>query len=142
MIFVDANILLYAEDTSNSHHQIAKNWWDEKLSGDDPVYLCWAIISAFIRLATSSRIFLRPMTVSDATQRVESWFEQPPVRLAVPTKGHWKLFSSLLTEGQATGNLVTDAHLAALAIQYGCTLYSSDADFSRFSQLKWCNPLK
>ena len=141
MILVDANILLYAEDALHPRHEAARTWWDEKLSGSGPVCLCWTVLSAFIRIGTSPRVFERPLDLQQATQRVQSWLDQPCTRIVRPTEGHWNMFQRLLTEGQALANLVTDAHLAALAIEHGCVLVSTDSDFSRFPKLKWINPL-
>ena len=141
MILVDANILLYAEDSRSRNHKRAKQWWDTQLSGTIPVCLCWTVMNAFIRIGTNTRIFERPLAINEAISRVQSWLQQPCTRVVVPTEDHWDIFKKLLAEGQATGNLVSDAHLAALAIEYGCELYSTDSDFSRFPKLKWRNPL-
>jgi toxin-antitoxin system PIN domain toxin len=142
MILVDANILLYAEDESSEHHRIAKTWWDQKLSETFPVCLCWPTINAYLRISTNSRVYQNPLTLDQATKRVESWMKQPCVRLIHSTPAHWEIFRKMMKEGQARANLVPDAHLAALAIENGCVLYSFDADFSRFPDLKWKNPLK
>lgn len=142
MILVDANILLYAEDALNLQHDKAREWWDATLSGAAPVCLCWPVVSAFIRIGTNPRVFKNPLSLKQASARVDSWFKQPCVRMVEPTDRHWPIFKKLLLDGQATGNLVTDAHLAALAMEYGCQMVSADADFSRFPKLKWYNPLK
>jgi toxin-antitoxin system PIN domain toxin len=142
MILVDANILLYAEDQLNPQHEIAREWWDEQLSGAAPVCLCWTVLCAFIRIGTNPRVFERPLTLKQTVTRVQSWLDQPCTRLIYPTERHWTVLQSLLTEGQALGNLVSDAHLAALAVQHGCTLMSTDSDFARFTRVKWKNPLK
>lgn len=142
MILVDANLLLYAEDALHPHHEKAREWWDARLSGAAPVCLCWTVLLAFIRIGTNSRVFAKPLSLEQATDRVGSWLKQPCVRLVSPTDRHWEIFRKLLNEGQATANLVTDAHLAALALEYGCELMSTDSDFSRFPRLKWKNPLK
>jgi uncharacterized protein len=141
VILVDANILLYAEDSLSPQHEVAREWWDAQLSGASPVCMCWTVISAFIRISTNSRIFAEPLSLKAAVARVQSWLDQPCVRLISATERHWLIFQNLLLEGQALGNLVTDAHLAALAMQHGCTLISTDADFARFSKLRWTNPL-
>ena len=141
MIMVDVNILLYAQDRLNSHHTVAKSWWDKQLSGTSPVCLCWTVISAFIRIGTNQRVFARPLSLQEATQRVQSWLDQPPTRLIRPTEKHWDIFQDMLLGGQAVANLVSDAHLAALAIEHGCELHSTDSDFARFPKLKWKNPL-
>lgn len=142
MNLVDANILLYAEDAVSPHHEKAREWWDGQLSGAAPVCLCWTVVSAFIRISTNPRVFETPLSIKQASSRVDSWFKQPCVRMVTPTDRHWEIFRKLLNEGQATGNLVTDAHLAALAMEYGCQIASADADFARFPKLKWVNPLK
>jgi toxin-antitoxin system PIN domain toxin len=142
MILVDANILLYAEDSLGSDHEKARAWWDEQLSGGDPVCLCWEVILAFIRIGTNARVFKRPLAVREAVSRVQSWLDQPCVRIVRPADRHWAVLQELLMSGQAAGNLASDAHLAALAMEHGCTLCSTDSDFSRFPKLKWVNPLK
>jgi toxin-antitoxin system PIN domain toxin len=142
VILVDANILLYAEDKLSPQHEAARTWWDAQLSGSSPVCLCWTVISVFIRIASNSRVFENPLSVAQTIKRVQSWLDQPCVRLIEPTDRHWPVFQLMLTEGQALGNLVMDAHFAALAVQHGCELMSTDMDFARFPRLKWANPLK
>jgi toxin-antitoxin system PIN domain toxin len=142
MILIDTNILIYAEDSLSILHEEARLWWDMQLSGESPVNLCWPILSSFIRISTNRQIFKKPLTVKQAITRVQSWIDQPCVRLINPTESHWQIFQTMLLDGQAKANLVADAHLAALAIEHGCILYSTDSDFSRFPTLKWKNPLK
>lgn len=142
MILVDANILLYAEDRLSPQHERARGWWDGQLSGADPVCLCWTVISAFIRIGTNARVFHRPLSMEEATARVQSWLEQPCTRIIHASERHWDVLREMLDRGQAAGNLVTDAHLAALAVEHGCVLCSTDGDFSRFPKLKWRNPLR
>jgi len=142
VIFVDANLLLYAEDALSSRNTVARAWWDEQLSGRDPVCLCWTVIGAFIRISTHRRVFTRPLSLEEARDRVQSWLRQPCVRVVTPTENHWNTFSRMLERGQAPANLVTDAHLAALAYDHGCVLCSTDRDFVRFPGLKWKDPLQ
>jgi toxin-antitoxin system PIN domain toxin len=142
LILVDANILLYAEDALSAFHQQARKWWDDQLSRSEPVCLCWTVLSAFIRIGTNPRVFEHPLSLEQALARIQSWFDQPCTRVIRPTEQHWTTFRQLLDDGQAVANLVTDAHIAALAIEHGCTLASTDADFLRFPRLKWINPLK
>jgi toxin-antitoxin system PIN domain toxin len=142
VILVDANVLLYAEDSLSPYHDTARQWWDAQLSGRSPVCLCWTVLTAFIRIGTNRRVFERPLSLKEAIHRVQSWVDQPCTRLIYPTEQHWQVLQELLEQGQAVGNLVTDAHLAALAIEHGCQLYSTDSDFARFPKLKWSNPLK
>jgi uncharacterized protein len=141
MILVDANLLLYAEDSEANLHAAARAWWDEQLSGDDPVCLCWTVLTAFVRVGTNPRVYQRPLTIPEAVERVESWLDQPCVRIIHATGRHLEVFGQLLAAGQATANLVPDAHLAALAIEHGCVLCSTDSDFARFPGLTWKNPL-
>ncbi len=141
MILVDANILLYAEDSLNPLNQQARAWWDDKLSGSEDVCLCWVVLSAFIRIGTNPRVFEQPLSLEQALSRVQSWLNQPCTRVVRPTDRHWTVFKQMLVGGQAVANLVTDAYLAALAIEHGCVLASTDSDFARFPKLKWRNPL-
>jgi toxin-antitoxin system PIN domain toxin len=141
MILVDANLLLYAEDSRASCHAQARRWWDERLSGEDPVCLCWTVLTAFVRIGTNPRVYQRPLSIDEAVDRMRSWFAQPCVRIVHATGRHLDVFGRLLATGQATGNLVPDAHLAALAIEHGCLLCSTDGDFARFPGLAWKNPL-
>ncbi|MDH7502543.1 MAG: type II toxin-antitoxin system VapC family toxin [Verrucomicrobiota bacterium] len=141
MILVDTNLLLYAEDSLSPHHAAARAWWDTQLSGTTLVCLCWPVIAAYIRIGTNPRILRRPLTLKEAIERVRSWLDQPCVRVVTPTEKHWTLFQQMLQTGNATANLVSDAHLAALAVEHGCVLHSTDSDFARFPNLKWQNPI-
>jgi toxin-antitoxin system PIN domain toxin len=142
VILVDANLLLYAEDSLSERHAAARSWWDERLSGSAPVCLCWPVLTAFIRVGTNPRLHRRPLARNEACGRVQSWFGQPCVRLIHPTVKHWPLFQAMLKESNAEGNLVSDAHLAALAVEHNCVLQSTDTDFARFRTLKWENPIR
>ena len=142
MMLVDANLLLYAEDSLSEQHEPAREWWDEQLSGVKTVCLCWPVITAFIRIGTNARLHRRPLTLKEATERVQSWIDQPCVRVIQPTENHWRIFQQTLRSGNASGNLVSDARLAALAIEHNCRFYSTDAEFSRFPGLKWSNPIE
>ena len=141
MILLDANILLYAEDSLSEHHEAARIWWDEQLSGQAPVALCWPVLTAFVRIGTNPRLHQRPLTLKEAVLRVQSWLDQGCVRVIQTTDQHWHFFQQMLRAGQATGNLVSDAHLAALALEHNCVLHSTDTDFARFRGLKWKNPI-
>jgi len=141
LILVDTNLLLYAEDRLSPRHNAACKWWDAQLSGTSPVCLCWTVLCAFIRISTNPRVFKHPISLDQAISRVQGWLDQPCTRLVYPTERHWTVLQQLLVNGQAAANLVTDAHLAALAIEHGCELFSTDADFRRFPKLKWRNPI-
>ena len=141
MIVLDANILLYAYDSASSHHVKARAWIEDVFSAASPVGLPWQTISAFLRIMTNPRLPGERFTVAEAVQIVDSWIEQPNVRLLAPGDDHWPLFRRMIVEGQAPGPLVTDAHLAALTTEYGGVLYTADRDFARFAGLRWVNPL-
>ena len=141
MILVDANLLLYAEDSLSEHHQAARTWWDAQLSGAEPICLSWPVLTAFIRIGTNVRLHRRPLTLAEAVERVQSWFDQPCVRIIHPGEQHWAIFQVMLRDGKAIGGLASDAHLAALAVEHNCILQSTDADFARFKGLKWNNPI-
>ncbi len=112
-----------------------------QLSNTEPVCLCWPVINAYIRIGTNPRLQQSSMTLAEATERVQGWLNQPCVRIIQPTEHHWTLFQRMLRAGNATANLVSDAHLAALAVEHNCVLQSSDTDFARFRGLKWNNPI-
>jgi toxin-antitoxin system PIN domain toxin len=141
VILVDANLLLYAYDTTSEHHQAARGWWERSLSDKRLVRLAWITVVAFVRITTHPRVFREPMSITESTDHVGSWLERPMVGLLDPGERHWKILSDLLHEARATANLVTDAHLAALAIEHGATLCSTDRDFRRFPGLSWENPI-
>lgn len=141
MILADANLLLYAEDSLSEQHEAARIWWDGLLSGSATVCLCWPVVHAFIRIGTNPRLHRRAMTLNEAIGRVQSWFDQPCVKIIQPTENHWMIFQQMLRAGNATANLASDAHLAALAVEHNCILNSTDLDFARFRGLKWKNPI-
>ena len=141
MILVDANLLIYAYDASSSFHRPAREWLEEVLSCPQPVCLPWASILAFVRITTDRRILRSPFSAQEAAQIVAEWLAVPVVRIPEPTSRHWQILERLVVGDQATGPLVTDAHLAALAIEHGAELCTTDRDFSRFQGLRWKNPL-
>ncbi len=141
MILIDANLLLYAFDLSSPHHQAARRWLTATLSSPEPVALAWATILAFLRLGTEPRLLRRPLTTAEASAIVSEWLERPNVTVLAPGERHWALLNRLLAEGQVKGALVTDAHLAALAIEHGATVATVDRDFARFPGLRFFNPL-
>ncbi|MBN1946688.1 MAG: type II toxin-antitoxin system VapC family toxin [Bradymonadales bacterium] len=141
MILVDANLLLYAYDAASPRHDAARQWWERCLSGDRLVRLSWLTVLAFLRIATHPRVFMEPMTVEEAVEHIRSWLARPIVGMLEPTARHWEILEQCLQNSQASGNLVMDAHLAALAIEHGAILCSTDRDFSRFADLTWKNPL-
>jgi uncharacterized protein len=137
---VDANVLIYAVNANAHHHGRSRQWLEEALSGTEPVGLPWVSILAFLRITTRRQIFQNPLLTADAVAFVDSWLQQPPVEIVVPGPAHWAVFRTLVAASGTAGNLTSDAHLAALAIESGWTLVSTDHDFRRFPGLKLFNP--
>jgi toxin-antitoxin system PIN domain toxin len=138
---VDANLLLYAVDEASPHHAVAKPWLERQLSGAETFAFAWAVLLAFVRLATNPRVFADPLTIEEALDLVDSWFEQSSVTVVHPTDRHSSLLRELLAPLGTAGNLTSDAHLAALSIEHGAELCSVDSDFDRFPRVRWTNPL-
>jgi uncharacterized protein len=139
---LDLNLLLYAVNSESAHHRPARQWLESVLTEEEPVALPWIVVLGFLRIATNARILPHALTVTQALSVVDSWLAQPHLRLLPAGDEHWRILKTLLSESGTAGNLTTDAHLAALAIEHGATLYSTDSDFERFSQLRWVNPLR
>ncbi len=138
----DVNLLLYAYDSRSARHAPAREWLQQTLSGAETVAMTWIVLLAFIRLSTRAAVVERPLGVDAAIGLVESWLAQPCVTVVHPTERHAALLRQLLLPLGTAGNLTSDAHLAALAIEHGAQLCSCDSDFSRFSGLRWVDPLR
>ncbi len=141
MKVVDLNILLYAINEDAPQHPRARRWWESTLDDDEPVGLPWVVVLGFLRLTTRSGLLPRPLTPKQALDTVEEWIEHPLVSLLNPGDAHWPLFRAQVETAGLAGSQTTDAHLAALAIEYEGTLYSTDRDFTRFASLRVKNPL-
>ena len=141
MILVDSNLLLYARVAGFSQHEAARAWLDEKLNGVPKVALPWQSLLTFVRISSNPRIFERPLTSSEAWRQVEEWQMCPPVWMPEPTERHTRVLAGLVPAVGNRPNLIPDANLAALAMEYGLILCSTDADFARFPGLQWTNPL-
>lgn len=141
MKLADVNLLLYAVDESSPHHERARRWLEDSLSGPETFAFSWSVLLAFVRLATNPRVFDAPLDLAAALDLVDAWLAQPSVTVIHPTDRHGALLRELLAPLGAAGNLTTDAHLAALAIEHGAELCSGDADFGRFPRVRWVNPL-
>jgi uncharacterized protein len=139
---LDANLLLYAYDSDSQQHAKARAWVEQVFSGGTPLGLPWQTVTAFLRIATNPRLSGKRFTPEEAAEIVGQWLEQPNVRLLSPGDQHWSILRQMLVEGQARGPLVSDAHLAALTIEYGGILHTTDRDFGRFPGLRWSNPLE
>ena len=141
MILIDANLLLYAYDTGAGQHAKSRAWLEQVLSGPDLVRFTWLTLWAFLRIATAPRVFDRPLSASEAAVAISSWLAQPPAGILEPGERHWDILQEVVRDAQTTGPLVMDAVLAAIAIEHGATVCTADRDFSRFSGLRWMNPL-
>jgi toxin-antitoxin system PIN domain toxin len=139
---VDLNVLLYAVNRDAPHHDKLRRWWEGALAAEEPVGLAWTVLLGFLRLATSARVFSKPLTADQAMQAVDRWLNQGNVRIVSETDDQWRILKDLLSETGTAGNLTTDAHLASLAIAHGAVLVSCDSDFARFPKLRWQNPLR
>jgi len=141
MIVLDVNLLLYAHMRTSTFHNAARAWFEETLSSTAEVGVPLQSAMAFLRITTNQSVPLGKLDMAAALEIVESWLEQPNVRLLYPGEGHWPLLRRMLLEGRASGVLSSDAHLAAMAMECGGTLYTTDSDFARFPGLRWKNPL-
>ncbi len=141
MILLDASLLIYAVNRDLPQHKVAKTWIEKIFSGSDNVGLPWVSVLAFLRLCTNPRVFKAPLKIEEAIAYVEEWVELPSVELVTPGPRHWEIFKNLLAQCGTAGNLVTDAHIAALALEGGYVVYSADHDFRRFPGIRHVNPL-
>ena len=142
MILLDANLLLYAHNTSSKEHRPTVSWLEKVLAGSAPIGLSWDTILAFLRVSTNPRIFIQPLHLDMAASLVSDWLAQPNVTIVGPTEKHWEIFARLLPHSRARSSLIMDAHLAALAIEHGATLCTNDRDFARFPGLKVDYPVQ
>ncbi|MBL8777695.1 MAG: type II toxin-antitoxin system VapC family toxin [Acidimicrobiales bacterium] len=140
MKLIDVNVLIYAIDLGSPKHTVAKSWLDHALSGSETVALPSAVTVGFVRITTNPRIVASPLAPRQAIDLVREWHGRPNVTVPQPTARHLDLLTELLEATGVGGNLVTDAHLAALAIEHGADLVSYDTDFSRFPGLVWQSP--
>lgn len=136
MVVVDADVLLYAVDTTTTHHEAARAWLDASLAGAEAVGLAWVALLAFVRISTSRAILPTPMAIDEALAQVQSWLGAPAAVVAHPTSRHAAVLGGLLREAGTAGNLTTDAHLATLAVEHGADVVSYDRDFGRFAGIR------
>ncbi len=141
MRLIDANLLLYAYDPRAEQHEASRTWLEATLAGSELVRFAWLTIWAFMRISTNPQVFEHPLTAEEARAAVGAWLAQPAAGILEPGERHWEILGDLVGRGQASGPLVMDAAVAAIALEHGATLYTTDRDFSRFPGLKWTNPL-
>ncbi len=140
-MLVDANLLLYAVDERSPHHPRTAPWWREQLEGSSRVGLPWSSLGAFLRVMTNPRITQAPLNAEQAWQHVADWLASEVTWVPAPSARYAEILGGLLIRHHVAGNLVTDAQVAALAIEHGLTIYSADSDFARFPEVRWVNPL-
>lgn len=138
----DLNLLIYAVDAESPKHERARAWLEEALSGTEEIGLAWAVLLGFVRLTTNPAVFEQPLEADEALDYVDAWLAQPCAAVVAPGRDHASLLRGLLEPVGTAANLTSDAHLAALAIEHGAELLSCDADFSRFEELRWRDPLR
>ena len=136
MVIVDANVLLYAVDSTAAHHERSRSWLDASLAGAEAVGFAWVALLAFLRISTNPSIFSAPMTADDALVQIEAWLGAPAAIVAHPTTRHARVLAGLVRASGTGGNLTTDAHLAALAVEHDGEIVSYDRDFARFSGVR------
>lgn len=141
MILVDANLLLYAYHPRSAQHEASRDWLEATLSGAELVRFALVTLWAFLRISTHSRVFERPLAIEEAEAAISSWLAQPVAGIVEPGERHWEILRKLMRDGQTLGALIMGAALAALAIEHGAKLCTTDRDFSRFRGLSWTNPL-
>lgn len=141
MIIPDANVLIYAFNPLAPERESAREWLSTSLSGNIDFGFTWQTLTAFARISTDRRLFSNPYSTAEAFEIMESWLSTPRARVLVPTQNHMRIFSRLAIESKVNGPMLMDAHLAALAIEHGATLATTDRDFRRFDGLKLMNPL-
>jgi len=142
MKLVDVNLLLYAVNADAALHSRARVWLERALAGPETVAFSWNVLLAFLRVTTRPGLFERPIPVDSAFELLESWLAQPTVTVIHPGRGHLRILRDLLAPLGTGGNLTSDAHLAALALEHGAELCSCDRDFARFPALRWQDPLR
>lgn len=140
-MIVDANVLLYAEDRSSPHHDPAVRWLSEALNGPVRIGLPWPSLLAFARIRTHPRAYDRPLTGPQAWACVTGWLSAPAAWVPQPTDRHAEMMNELIVRHHLAAGAIPDAHLAALAIEHGVAVCSADADFARFTEVRWVNPL-
>jgi toxin-antitoxin system PIN domain toxin len=141
LIIPDVNLLVYAYNTDAPFHPQARRWWEACVAGSQPVGIPWAVALGYLRLMTNARVHPRPLTMAVALGHLRLWLEQPSVLILQPGPRHLGILTGFCEAGTLSAPLLTDAHIAALAIENQAIVHSNDSDFSRFAGLRWINPL-
>jgi toxin-antitoxin system PIN domain toxin len=142
MIIPDINLILYAHNSADPDHKAARAWWENLLASNTPVGVSIVVVLGFLRLSTSAKVLVAPLSAEESAERVEAWFAVPSLHLLQPGPNHVRILLELVRQTGTTGNLTSDAHLAALAIEHNAEIHSSDHDFGRYPRVRWSNPLK
>jgi len=142
MILVDADLLIYAHHQAVEFHSRARAWFEAALRGSEGVGIAWMTVLAFLRITTNRHIFVHAFAMAEAEKIVAAWMRHPSISIVAEGERHWEILSRMLLAGQASSELVSDAHLAAQAIEHGATLCTTDRDFARFPGPRWKNPLQ
>lgn len=140
-MLLDANVLLYARNRDDPHHEAARSWLEAALNGSTRIGMPWHTTVAFLRIATNARAFPQPLTPGEAWQQVNAWLAAPRAWIPQPTPAYREVLGRLIVRHRVRGPLVTDAQLAALAVDHGLAVVSTDADFARFDEVRWIDPL-
>lgn len=142
MKIVDVNLLVHAINQGAPEHDDARKWLEGEINAGNAIGMPWISLLGFIRLSINPKVMPRPLSLEQSLQQVSEWLALPNVKIVTPTSDHFSHFSSCSKKAGASHNLITDAHLAALAIEHGCELASCDTDFGKFPGLRWINPLQ
>ena len=142
MTILDVNILLFVANVDAPEHMSAQKWLRGLFAGSDSIGLAWVTIWAFLRISTHPRAFLRPLAAEDAFITLREWLMIPNVKIVEPGPRHLEFLEMVVRENGAIGSLVTDAALAALALEHEAVIASTDRDFGRFREIRWVNPLE
>jgi toxin-antitoxin system PIN domain toxin len=140
-MLLDANILLYSIDELSPYHEVASTWLSDRLNGSQRVGFPWPTLTAFLRISTHPRAAANPLSPEQAWDHVVSWLATEVAWVPQPTAQHAEVFGEMLAAYLLRGNLIPDGHLAALAVEHGLTVCSTDTDFARFTEITWINPL-
>ena len=142
MIVPDVNVLIHAMNSDSEHHALAWTWWNSALGGHERIGLTWPVITAYVRISSNPRIMPNPIAPAEAISDVRTWLDSRNVDVLTPGPDHLHVLDQMLDDAGRGGDFVTDAHLAAIAFEHGGTVYSQDADFARFTQVRWIDPLR